>query len=83
MNATLQRCGLESREQVQAICAKMFGNELRGKAYVGHQRTDPKRVARILQLRSEGLIIKEIAKRVGVCKSTVVEILNGRVKGQK
>ena len=83
MNSALLRCGLESPEQVKALCASMFGSELRGKAHVGHLKTDPMRVARIIQLRTEGLIIKEIARRVGVCKSTVVEILNGRAKGAK
>lgn len=83
MNSALLRCGLESPEQVKALCASMFGSELRGKAHVGHLKTDPMRVARILQLRAQGFIIRDIAKQVGIGKSTIVEILNGRAKGTK
>lgn len=83
MNLTLKRCDLESAEQVQAICAKMFGTKLRGTAFLSHLNTDPKRVARILQLRAQGFIIRDIAKQVGIGKSTIVEILNGRAKGAK
>lgn len=83
MSLTLQRCNLESREQVQAICAKLFGTSLRGLTDQDHLKTPQWKVSRVIQMRAEGRIIRDIAKEVGICKSTVVEIIAGMKKGEK
>ena len=79
-NLTLHRCNLESPQQVQAICAKMFGTTLRGTAFQSTLNVDPKRVTRILQMRAEGRIIRDIAKEVKISKATIIEILRGAEK---
>lgn len=76
-NRTLQLVGL-TREQVVNICAKHFGTGIRGRFLPNGPTTDPKKVERIIQMRSEGLRNVEIAREVGVAASTVSHILNGR-----
>ena len=83
MNLTLKRCDLESAEQVQSICARLFGTSLRGLTDQGHLKTPQWKVSRVIQMRTEGRIIREIAKEVGISKSTVVEIIAGMKKGEK
>ena len=83
MNMALQRCGLESADQVKSICARMFGTSLRGLTDQGHLKTPQWKVSRVIQMRAGGRIIREIAKEVGISKSTVVEIIAGMKKGQK
>ena len=83
MNMALQRCGLESADQVKSICARMFGTELRGQTDQGHMKTPQWKVSRVIRMRAEGRIIREIAKEVGIHKSTVVEIIAGMKKGEK
>lgn len=83
MNMALRRCDLESPEQVQSICARLFGTSLRGLTDQGHLKTPQWKVSRVIQMRAEGRIIREIAEEVGISKSTVVEIIAGMKKGEK
>lgn len=76
-NKTLRHVGL-TREKVAALCAKHFGTGIRGKHNPIVPKTDPAKVTRIIQMRSEGRMIRDIAKEVRIAASTVSYILNGR-----
>ncbi len=76
---TLDLVGL-TRDQVVNLCAKHFGTDIRGRYIPNGPTTDPKKVERIIQMKSEGRTSAEISREVNVPASTVRHILNGRGK---
>lgn len=78
MNKTLQRCGLESAQQVQAICSKHFGEGRRGNLADHNPPTPQWKVAKIISMKAEGKTIAQIAAALYTARSTVSYILNGR-----